>query len=41
LAQLLVEREVIFAEDVERIFGPRPWSSRTEELLSEDVKSEE
>ena len=35
LAQLLVEREVIFAEDVERIFGPRPWSSRTEELLAE------
>ena len=36
LAQLLVEREVIFAEDVERIFGPRPWSSRTEELLAEE-----
>ena len=33
LAQLLVEREVIFAEDVERIFGPRPWASRTDELL--------
>ena len=35
LAQLLVEREVIFAEDVERIFGPRPWTSRTEELLTD------
>lgn len=35
LAQLLVEREVVFAEDVERIFGPRPWVSRTEELLDE------
>ena len=34
LAQLLVEREVIFAEDVERIFGPRPWASRTEELMN-------
>ena len=34
LADLLVEREVIFAEDVEKIFGPRPWASRTEELLS-------
>ena len=34
LAQLLIEREVVFAEDVERIFGPRPWASRTEELLS-------
>ena len=38
LAQLLVEREVIFAEDVERIFGPRPWASRTEELLTEENK---
>ena len=28
LAQLLVDREVIFAEDVERIFGKRPWTSR-------------
>ncbi len=34
LAQLLVEREVIFADDVERIFGKRPWTSRTEELLT-------
>ena len=41
LAQLLVEREVIFAEDVERIFGPRPWASRTEELLDSKPASEE
>lgn len=43
LSQLLVEREVVFAEDVERIFGPRPWVSRTEELLDEakaDAKPE-
>lgn len=33
LAQLLIEREVIMAEDVENIFGKRPWVSRTEELL--------
>jgi cell division protease FtsH len=33
LAQILQEREVIFAEDVENIFGKRPWTSRTEELL--------
>ena len=25
LAQLLIDKEVIFAEDVERIFGKRPW----------------
>ena len=26
-----------FAEDVERIFGPRPWASRTEELLEDET----
>lgn len=36
LTQLLVEREVIYAEDVERIFGKRPWTSRTEELLEQN-----
>ena len=33
LAALLKEREVIFAEDAERIFGKRPWASRSEEIL--------
>ena len=40
LAQLLVEREVIFAEDVEKIFGPRPWTSRTQEILDASSRSE-
>jgi cell division protease FtsH len=35
LAELLIDREVIFAEDVERIFGKRPWTSRADELMSE------
>ncbi len=34
LAQLLVEREVIFTDDVAAIFGPRKWKGR-EELLHE------
>lgn len=34
LANLLIAREVIFTEDVENIFGKRPWSSRTEEILA-------
>ena len=38
LAKVLVEREVIYAEDVEKIFGKRPWTSRTEELLSLNEK---
>ena len=40
LAQLLVEREVIFAEDVEKIFGPRPWVSRAEELLEAQMRAD-
>lgn len=35
LANLLMEREVIFAEDVEGIFGKRPWASRSEEILAD------
>ena len=35
LADLLMEREVIFAEDVEHIFGKRPWASRSEEILAD------
>ncbi|MDR2840392.1 MAG: ATP-dependent zinc metalloprotease FtsH [Paludibacter sp.] len=34
LAELLMEREVIFAEDMERIFGKRQWTSRQDELMS-------
>ena len=40
LAQLLVDREVIFAEDVERIFGKRPWTSRAEELMEAQQRAE-
>ena len=40
LAQLLVEREVIFAEDVEKIFGKRPWTSRADELLEAQMREE-
>ena len=39
LAQLLIEREVIFAEDVERIFGKRPWTSRSEEIMAESSEN--
>ena len=40
LAQILIEREVIFAEDVEAIFGKRPWKSRADELLDANGKKE-
>ena len=40
LADLLVQREVIFADDVEKIFGKRPWVSRSEELLEAQQKAE-
>ena len=34
LAELLLSREVIFTEDVEKIFGKRKWTSRTDEILA-------
>ena len=40
LAQLLIDREVIFADDVEEIFGKRPWTSRAEELLEAQQRAE-
>ena len=30
---MLLSREVIYTEDVERIFGKRQWESRTDEIL--------
>ena len=39
LAQLLIEKEVIFAEDVEKIFGKRPWTSRSEEIMNQKEES--
>ena len=40
LAQLLIDKEVIFAEDVEHIFGKRPWASRSEEIISNKTSAE-
>ena len=33
LTEVLLSREVIYTEDVERIFGKRQWESRTDEIL--------
>lgn len=40
LAQLLIDKEVIFAEDVELIFGKRPWASRSEEISANKTAAE-
>lgn len=40
LAELLIEHEVIFAEDVEKIFGKRPWISRSQEILESNTSNE-
>ncbi len=40
LAKQLIEKEVIFNDDLERIFGRRQWSSRADELLLESDKKE-
>lgn len=34
LAAVLISREVIYTEDVEHIFGKRPWVSRTDEIFA-------
>ena len=41
LANVLLEREVIYSEDVEHIFGKRPWVSRSEEILESQEKEEQ
>ena len=38
LAQVLIDREVIFADDVEEIFGKRPWISRSDEIIAENER---
>lgn len=37
LASVLLEREVIYTEDVEHIFGKRPWISRSEEIMEAET----
>jgi cell division protease FtsH len=39
LANLLLEREVIFSEDLEKIFGKRPWD--TKHVITENGNSED
>ena len=34
LAEMLIEKEVITSDDVEAILGPRPWASRTDEIIA-------
>lgn len=41
LAQVLLEREVIYSEDVEHIFGKRQWISRSQEILQLQEKANE
>ncbi|MDR3220012.1 MAG: ATP-dependent zinc metalloprotease FtsH [Dysgonamonadaceae bacterium] len=35
LAELLLEKEVIYADDLEKIFGKRKWLSRSQEILAQ------
>jgi cell division protease FtsH len=39
LAQLLIEKEVITSEDVERILGPRPWKSRGDQIIEANIEA--
>ena len=38
VAQLLIDKEVIFAENVEQIFGKRQWTSRSDEIIAENER---
>lgn len=41
LAGLLLEKEVIFADDLKRIFGPRPWDEQENAAEAEKETSDE
>ena len=41
LAEMLVEREVITHEDVERILGPRQWKSRGDEIITANAEAKQ
>ena len=41
IRDLLVEKEVIFHDDVQNILGPRKWKSRTDEIIEINKKEEE
>ena len=38
MAQQLIDKEVIFAEDVEEVFGKRQWTSRSDEIIAENER---
>jgi cell division protease FtsH len=39
LAEILIEKEIIYAADLELIFGKRPWVSRSQELFDKDQQT--
>ncbi len=41
IAQILIDKEVLFSDDVKAILGERPWKSRAEELLEDKQKKDE
>jgi len=41
IRDMLVEREVIFHDDVQKILGPRKWKSRTDEIIEINKKDDE
>lgn len=40
IRELLIEKEVIYREDVQEILGPRKWKSRTDEIIEINKKKE-
>jgi cell division protease FtsH len=40
MAQILIDKEVLFGDDVKEILGERPWKSRADELMEENKESD-
>jgi cell division protease FtsH len=41
LAEVLLEKEVIFKDNLEKIFGERPFQKQIEHRLLQSIKTEE
>ena len=41
IRDMLIEREVIFHDDVQEVLGKRPWKSRTDEIIEINRKEDE
>ena len=41
LTKILLEKEVIYSDDLEKIFGKRKWLSRSQEIMEQQIVNDE